>query len=101
MVDAFFFCLDVTVKHGGIRRQADFVRLFCRVQPDLPTDLVIANDTAHARMENFRTAAGTGIDASFFHAAQRFFDGDVCDARKVMHLHHGEGFQVHARAALL
>jgi len=48
-----------------------------------------------------RTTTGTGIDTSFFHAAQSFFDRDFGDAGKVVHLHHGEGFQVYAGAALL
>jgi hypothetical protein len=71
------------------------------VEPNLAADFVVADDAAHARVENFGAAAGAGIHTSFLHAAKNFFDGNLGDARKVVDFHHGERFEVDAGAALL
>jgi len=70
-------------------------------QPHLPADFVIANEFANSRMENLRAAARAGIHSGGLHFLQRFFDGQVGDAREIMDFHHGESFQVYVRAALL
>ncbi len=101
MLDAFFFGLDVAVEHGGVRGQADLVRGAGDVQPLLAADFVVADDFAHARIENFRAAAGQRIHAGVLERQQRIADGQFGDAREIADLDHGEGFQVHGRAALL
>ncbi len=101
VIDALFFGFHVAVEHRGVGVQARLVRFACGVQPHLPAGLVIADDLAHPRMENFGAAAGAGIHAGFLHFLQRLFDRKFGDAREIMHLHHGEGFQVDGRAALL
>ena len=63
MIDALFVGLDVAVEHGGVRAQADLVRGARDFEPLLAADFVVANDFAHARIENFRAAAGQRIDA--------------------------------------
>ena len=67
----------------------------------LPADFVVADDFAHARMKNFRAAAGQRIHAGFFHFQQRFLDRKLGDAREVAHLDHGESLEMHGGAALL
>ena len=74
---------------------------FCGVQPNLAADFVVADDAAHTRMENFRATAGAGIYAGFFHAPQRFFDGDFRDAREIVDFNHRERFEMYAGTALL
>ena len=83
VIDALFVGFDVAVEHGGVGAQADLMRRARDVEPLLPADLVIADDFAHARMENFGAAAGQRIHAGFFHFAQRFIDGNFGDAREV------------------
>ena len=97
VVDAFFYGFHMAVKHGGVGTQADAMSLFGHVEPHAAADLVVADDSAHAGMENFRAAAGTGIHARFLHLEQRFVDGKLSDAREIVHLDHREGFQVHVR----
>ena len=67
MIDALFERFHVAEKHRGIRAQADFVRGARDLKPHLAADFVVADDAAHARMENFRAAAGQRIHARFFH----------------------------------
>ena len=101
MLDALFFGLDVAVEHGGVGAQADLVRGAGDIEPLLAADFVVADDFAHARIENFRAAAGQRIDAGVLERDQRIANGKLGDAREVADLDHGEGFQVHAGAALL
>jgi len=100
VVDALFFAFDVAVEHGGVGGQADFVSLFGGIEPNLAADFVVADDAAHARMENFGTAAGARVHSCFFHAAKNFFNGNFGDAGEVVDFHHGEGFEVDTGAAL-
>ena len=71
VIDAVFVVLDVAVEHGGIRLQA---RPRCaaarRSQPVVAINLVIADDVPHAVGENFRAAAGHGVEARVFQLHQ-------------------------------
>jgi hypothetical protein len=58
VIHALFFRFHMAVEHGGIRTQPDFVRLPRDAQPHLPAHFVVADEFAHARMKNFRAAAG-------------------------------------------
>ena len=100
MIDALFFRLDVPVQHRRIRVQPRLMRLARRIEPHLPARFVIANNLAHARMENFGAATRAGIHASFFHLLQNFFRRNLRDARKEMHFDHGERFEMNPGAAL-
>ena len=71
------------------------------VQPLVAVDLVIADDVADAVGENFRAAAGQRVDAGRFQLLQRFADRQLGALGEVRDFHHGEGFQVHLRKALL
>src|SRR6266478_7042237 len=71
VIDALFFRFYVPVKHRSVRTQPDFMRLPRNVQPHLPTDLVVANNPAHARMKDLRAAAGQRINSSFLQFQQR------------------------------
>ena len=85
----------------ALERRPDLMRGAGDVEPLLPADLVIADDLAHARVENFGAAAGQRIDAGVLEREQRIADGKLGDAREVADLDHGEGLQVHGGAALL
>ncbi len=50
VVDALFFGFHVTIEHGGIGAQADFVGLARDAEPHLAADFVVANNFAHAGM---------------------------------------------------
>ena len=100
MVDALFFRLHMPVKHRGIRAQPGLMRLFRDAQPHLPAHFVVANNLAHPRMKNLRSSARQRIHARFLHLPQSLFNRKFRDARKVSDFHHGEGLQMHARAAL-
>src|SRR5215468_1090771 len=100
MVDALFFRFYVAVEHGGVRPQTYFMRFACQGEPHLTADLVIADDSAHARMENFRTAAWAGIYARCFHFLQSLFDGQLRDAREIVDFDHREGLEVYMRVTL-
>ena len=101
MVHALFFRFDVAVEHGGIGGQAYFVSFLGGVEPHLAANFVVADDAAHARVEDFGAAAGERIDSGFFHLDQRVFDRELREARVVVDFHHGESFQVDLREALL
>ena len=100
VIHALFGRFDVAVEHGGVGAQAEFVRGARDFQPALAADFVIADNFAHARMENFGAAAGKRIHAGIFHGEQRVANGKLGDARVVADFDHGEGFQVHLREAL-
>src|SRR5215831_7913906 len=51
-------------------------------------------------MENLRTSARAGVHASSFHFLQSLFDGELRDARKIVHFDHSECFEVNVRMAL-
>src|SRR5215468_479677 len=101
MVDALFFRFYVAVEHGGVRPQTYFMRFACQGEPHLTADLVIADYSAHARMENFRTAAWAGIYACCFHFLQSLFDRQLCYAGEVMNFDHSERFEMNVWMALL
>ena len=94
MLDALFFVFDVAVKHGGVGAQADFVRGARDFQPLLAGSFVVADDSAHARIENFRAAAGERIHSGFFQGEERVANAELRDAREIADLHHGERFQM-------
>ena len=71
MLDALFVRLDVAVQHGGVGAQSDLMRRARDIEPLLPADFMVANNFAHARIENFRAAAGQRIDAGFLQLEQR------------------------------
>ncbi len=100
MIDALFFGLHVAVEHGGVGAQADFVRRARDVEPLLAADFVVADNFSHARIENFRAAAGQRIDARFLERQQRVANRKLRDAREISHLDHRERLQVHGGAAL-
>ena len=52
------------------------------IQPLLAADFVVANYFAHARIENFRAAAGERIDAGVFEREQRIADGNLAMREK-------------------
>ncbi len=103
MFDAFLIVLNVAVEHGGVGTQADLVGGARNIEPLLPADLVVADDPAHARIENFRRRRRTpGIDlAGILEGNQGIVNGKLGDAREVADLDHGEGLQVLAGTASL
>ena len=101
MLDALFFGFHVAVEHGGVGMQAGFVGLARDFEPLAAGNFVVADDFAHARIENFGTAAGKRIDSRFFQRDEDFADGTLRDSREIADLDHGECLQVHGGAALL
>src|SRR5581483_6118578 len=57
VIDAIFLILDVAVQHGAIGFQPELVRGAGYFQPLVSVDLVIANNTPYAVMENLRAAS--------------------------------------------
>src|SRR5215470_17574759 len=51
-------------------------------------------------MKDFRAAARARIHAGGFHSLQSFFDGELRDAREVMHFDHRKSFEMYVRMAL-
>ena len=101
MLDALFFIFNVAVEHRGVGAQADFMRGARDFQPLPAGGFVVANHSAHARIENFRASAGKRIHSRFFQRDKNFAHGELGDARKISDLDHRERFQMHGRAALL
>ena len=101
VIDAVLVVLDVAVEHGAVGVQAQLVRGARGLEPLVAVDLVIADDAAHALVEDLGAAAGQRIHAGVAQALQRFADGDLRALREVADLHHGERLQVHLREALL
>src|SRR5258708_6630431 len=58
MVGPVFFVLNVAVEHRGIRFEADFVRRACGIEPLVAVNLVVADNAAHALIEDFSSATG-------------------------------------------
>ena len=61
--------------HGGGGAQAQLVGLFHNAKPLFGSAFVGRNLGAHARVQNFRSAAGQGLQARFFQAAQHLWHG--------------------------
>ena len=71
------------------------------LEPLVAVDLVVADDAAHALVEDLGAAAGQRIHAGVAAGARASRDRDLVAPREVGDLHHGEGLQVHLREALL
>src|SRR6185503_1772795 len=101
MIDTVFIVLDVTVQHRCIRFESKFVRETCGVQPFVAVNLVIANDGANARGEDFCAATRHGIDSGFTHLYQRVFNGEFGPPGEIRNLDHREGLDMYLGKALL
>ncbi len=101
MVQAVFRGFDVAVEHGAVGVQAHLVRDTGSIDPLLAGQFVIADDAAHAIVEDFRAAAGHRIHAGVLQALEHFALADLAALREIADLDHGEGLQVDLRKALL
>src|SRR5690242_11739679 len=58
VIHAFFVCFYVAVKHGGVGTHAKFVSRAGDLKPHLAAYFMVANDAAHARVEDFGASTG-------------------------------------------
>ena len=100
VIDAVLFIFNVTVEHGAVGMQAEFVSDPRGLQPFGAVDFVIADDAPHALAEDFRAAARHRIHAGVPQPLQRFANAEFGAAGQKGNLHHGESLQVHLRKAL-
>ena len=78
VVHAVLFGLDVAVEHGAVGVQARAgAPCARRLEPFVAVDLVIADDAAHALVEDLRAAAGQRIHAGVAQPLQRLADRDL------------------------
>src|SRR5271169_1771869 len=101
MVNALLESFDVAEKHGGVRAETHFVRGAGDLEPHAAADLVVADDTADSRMENFSATAGQGADPRLLHFDERVADRKLRKTRVVVNLDHSKGFEVHVRKTLV
>ena len=101
MIHALFQRFHMAVKHRRVRSQPNLVRRSRDLQPHLPAHFVVADQLAHAGVENLRAAAGQRIHARGLHRHQRVANRKFRDSGVVAHLDHRESLQVDLRKALL
>ena len=58
MVSSVFFIFNVTVQHGGIGFQSNFMSSAGGIQPLVAVNFVVANHATDAFVENFSSATG-------------------------------------------
>src|SRR5450432_3405964 len=100
MVYAVFVVFDVAVEHGRVRLESKLVGKPRGFKPFAAIDLVVADDGAHARRKDLRTATGHGVDSRLSQLDQRLLNGELCPTREKRNFNHGEGLDVHLGKAL-
>ena len=101
VLEPFPRCLDMSVKHGGVRLYPDFVGLPHYVEPAFPIQFLRAELFPNAFAENFRASAGKHPQSGRFQPGEDFSDRNALHLRKMGNLHRGESLDERIRLQCL
>src|SRR5512135_3086247 len=100
MVHPVFHCFEMTVKHGGVRLDADPMSNLHNLAPPFSRDLFGAQLVADALREDFSASARHDLEPAFPKLCQDLFEGEPADPRKIIYFDGGESFDVQEREFL-
>ena len=95
MIHTLLQRLDVTVKHAGIRFNAEFVGRTGHLEPLVSRGLVRAKLTADPIREDFSTTASNGLQTALIpQPNQHFFNGQARNLSKMRNLNASKPFDI-------